>query len=222
MRGRRWQRSVLATTAVRTLLGCLLVLMTYHYVTFDEFETPDAELIHKTQAAVVFTGAYSRIDAGLRLRAGNQVPRLYISGFNRKAGVYPTFVETFAKRNPMIADLGKLMSCCVEVGASARTTFQNALETKCWVNREGISGPLLLVTSRNHMARALADLRGKLPFFEVTPYPINDAPPTSGRERALNFLEYLASLIASRMPISLDPRNPGVFEFSCPPPSMAE
>lgn len=200
----------------RLALGLLAVALAVHYATFDDFASPPAEQVGQASAAVVFTGAYSRIDAGLKLRSQDRVPRLYITGFNAKSGVFPNFVEMYTKRNPDIASVGDLMACCVEVGVEARSTYQNALETRCWIERRNIEGPILLITSRNHMARALADLRGKLPLRRIIPYPVFDIPPTTGRNRMAIFLQYVASLVASKLPMQLDPRDAGAFAEGCP------
>jgi DUF218 domain len=71
-----------------------------------------------------------------------------------------TFVAQFSKRNPELSRLDKLVACCVEMGEAAENTFQNARETGCWLKRRAIRGPLLLVTSRTHMARARASVAG--------------------------------------------------------------
>ena len=55
------------------------------------------------------------------------------------------FVEQFSMRNPDIADLPRLVACCVEWGERADNTFQNAQDTKCWAERRGLTGPLLLI-----------------------------------------------------------------------------
>ena len=64
-----------------------------------------------------------------------------------------------------------------------------------------------------HMPRALADLRGKLPFRTIVPYPIFDDPASDGRQLLLRFVEYLVSLVASRLPTSVDPRDAGLFDL---------
>lgn len=207
---------ILLRTLPRLVFGLLVVALAVHYATFDDFALPPGEQVKQASAAVVFTGAYSRIDAGLQLLSQDRVPRLYITGFNAKSGIFPNFTEMYTKRNPDIASVGDLMACCAEVGVEARSTYQNALETRCWIEKRNIEGPILLITSRNHMARALADLQGKLPLRRIIPYPVFDIPPTTGRNRMAIFLQYLASLVASRLPLQLDPRDAGAFTKGCP------
>jgi hypothetical protein len=95
------------------------------YVSFDSFSTPSLERIRQVSAAVVFTGQFDRVDEGLRLADAGAVPRLYISGVNGNAGLDPAhFVEQFAIRNPDIADLRRLVACCVEWANALTTRFR--------------------------------------------------------------------------------------------------
>ena len=170
--------SVLWRAAGGGFLGLALVSGTVDYVSFDSFGVPSLDRIRQVTAAVVFTGQFERVDVGLRLVDAGAVRRLYISGVNGGAGMDPAhFVEQFSIRNPDIADLPRLVACCVEWGERADNTFQNAQDTKCWAERRGLTGPLLLITSRQTMARAMAALSGALPDREIIPYPVEDESP---------------------------------------------
>lgn len=199
------------------MLGLTIVVAVVNYVTFDQFMTPSPDLIKATATAIVLTGEHRRIDAGLRLQDEGKSTRLFISGFNPEAGITWRFVEQFSERNPSIRDLGALMACCVDYGVAAQTTYQNALEVKCWLQREEIEGPILLITSQNHMARALADFRGALLLREIIPFPVFDAPPLEGEARAREYARYLVSLGLSPLPRWADPRDAGPFTVGCPP-----
>jgi uncharacterized SAM-binding protein YcdF (DUF218 family) len=210
--------SVLWRTAGRGFLGLALVSGAVEYVSFDSFSVPSLDRIRRVSAAVVFTGQFERIDVGLHLADAGAVPRLYISGVNGNAGLNPThFVEQFSTRNPDIADLRRLVACCVEWGERADNTFQNAQDTKCWVVRQGLSGPLLLITSRQTMARAMAALSGALPDRVVVPYPVEEGPPTVGRTRIRTFLTYLVTVVAARLPLFVGTQRVyGPFVDGCP------
>ena len=188
------------------------------YVSFDSFSIPSLDRIRQVSAAVVFTGQFERVDVGLRLADAGAVPRLYISGANGNAGIDPDhFVEQFSIRNPDIADLRRLIACCVEWGERADNTFQNAQDTKCWVNRRGLTGPLLLITSRRTLARAMAALSGALPDRVIVPYPIEDGLPTVGRTRMRTYLKYLVTLVAARLPLTIGAQRVyGPFAEGCP------
>jgi uncharacterized SAM-binding protein YcdF (DUF218 family) len=188
------------------------------YVSFDSFSVPSLDRIRQVSAAVVFTGQFQRVDVGLRLADAGAVPRLYISGVNGNAGLDPAhFVEQFSVRNPDIADLRRLVACCVEWGERADNTFQNAQDTKCWVNRSGLTGPLLLITSQRTLARATAALSGALPDRVIVPYPVEDGPPEVGRNRMRKYLKYLVTIVAARLPLIIGGQGVyGPFAEGCP------
>ena len=204
----------------RILLGLALVAVALGFAAFDSFSIPSEAEVRRASAAVVFTGAFERVDAGLQLVNAGAVPRLYVSGLNANAGLLPArFVSHFSERNPNIADLRRLVECCVEWGELADNTFQNARDTKCWADRRGLTGPLLLITSRRHMARAMTALSGVLPGRTLIPYPTDDALAPAGglRERTLEYIKYLGTLIAARLPWgSSANRREGPFAEICP------
>jgi uncharacterized SAM-binding protein YcdF (DUF218 family) len=210
--------SVLWRAAGSGILGLALVGAVVGYVSFDSFSVPSLDRIRQVAAAVVFTGQFDRVDVGLRLADVGAVPRLYISGVNGNAGLDPAhFVEQFSTRNPDIADLRRLVACCVEWGERADNTFQNAQDTKCWVDRRDLTGPLLLITSRQHMARARAALSGALPDRAIVPYPVEDGLPTVGRTRMRKYLKYLVTMVVARLPLSVGAQRVyGPFAEGCP------
>jgi uncharacterized SAM-binding protein YcdF (DUF218 family) len=210
--------SVLLIVAGRGFLGLALVSGAVEYVSFDSFSVPSLDRIRQVSAAVVFTGQFERVDVGLRLADAGAVPRLYISGVNGNAGMDPAhFVQQFSIRNPDIADLPRLVACCVEWGQRADNTFQNAQDTKCWVDRRGLTGPLLLVTSRQTVARAMAALSGALPDRVIVPYPVEDGLPTVDRTRMRAYLKYLVTIVAARLPLTVGAQSVyGPFVDGCP------
>ena len=206
--------------ASRGFLGLALINVALGFLAFDSFTVPLKTEVRRASAGIVFTGAFERVDAGLQLLDEGAIPRLYISGVNAGAGILPArFVSQFFLRNPNIAGLQGLVACCVEWGEGANNTFQNAWDTKCWVDRREVDGPLLLITSRRHMARALAALSGALPHRALIPYPVDDAPPSteSLRQRALEYVKYLGTIVAVRLPwVDNANRLDGPFAKTCP------
>ncbi len=204
----------------RAFCGALVAFILFDYAAFDSYDAPSAERVKQAYAAVVFTGQFERVDAGLRLIDAKAVPRLYISGVNGGAGIDPAnFVEQFSVRNPQIPDLKRLVACCVAWGERADNTFQNARDTRCWVERRGVTGPLLLITSVQHMARAKAALSGTLPAVRIIPYPVQDATPIlAGKERIRAYAEFLATLVIVRLPLWGEPLDKiyGPFARGCP------
>jgi uncharacterized SAM-binding protein YcdF (DUF218 family) len=189
--------------AGRVFLGMALISVALGFLAFDSFDVPSEAEVRRTSVGIVFTGAFERVDAGLRLLNAGAIPRLYVSGVNAGAGILPArFVSQFSLHNPNIPDLQRLVACCVEWGEDANNTFQNASDTKCWVDRRELAGPLLLITSRQHMARAMAALSAALPGRALIAYPVEDALSSghSLRERALEYLKYLGTIVAVRLP----------------------
>lgn len=102
--------------------------------------------------AVVFTGQFNRVDYALNLLERGAIDRLFVSGVNPGAGLTPErFAQQFALSDTLRAALanGHLV-----LGTRAKNTLENADETLCWLRSTGASGPILLVTSQRHMARA--------------------------------------------------------------------
>jgi uncharacterized SAM-binding protein YcdF (DUF218 family) len=214
-RGVYW---LLWRVAGRGFLGLALVSGVVGYVSFDSFSVPSLDRIRQVSAAVVFTGQFERVDVGLRLADAGAVPRLYISGVNENAGIDPAhWIEQFSIRNPDIADLRRLVACCVEWGQRANNTLQNAQDTRCWADRRGLTGPLLLITSRQTMARAAAALSGALPDHVIVPYPVEDGFPTGNRTRMGEYLKYLTTIVVARLPFTVPAhRLYGPFVEGCP------
>lgn len=187
----------------RLFVGLALISVALGFLVFDSFDVPLEAEVRRASAGIVFTGAFQRVDVGLQLLDRGAIPRLYLSGVNAGAGMRPArLVSQFSLRNPNIADLQRLVACCVEWGEAANNTFQNASDTKCWVDRRELAGPLLLITSRPHMARAMAVLSAALPGRELIAYPVEDARSSaqSLRGRTIEYLKYLGALVAVRLP----------------------
>jgi uncharacterized SAM-binding protein YcdF (DUF218 family) len=206
--------------AGRVFLGMALISVALGFLAFDSFDVPSEAEVRRTSVGIVFTGAFERVDGGLRLLNAGAIPRLYVSGVNAGAGILPArFVSQFSLRNPNIPDLQRLVASCVEWGEDANNTFQNASDTKCWVDRRELAGPLLLITSRQHMARAMAALSAALPGRALIAYPVEDALSSgySLRERALEYLKYLGTIVAVRLPWADNSnRLDGPFAKTCP------
>ncbi|MBG0791939.1 YdcF family protein [Methylocystis sp. H62] len=187
----------------RILAGGIIAVVAVSFMAFDAFSLPSRKTVRSASAAVIFTGQFERVDAGLRLLEAKDVPRLYISGVNAGAGILlANFVNQFSTRNPEIVDLRQLVQCCVELGEHANNTLQNARDAQCWVERRGVTGPLLLITSEQHMARAMAALSGTLPSFRIIPYPVHDSSqPLVGSARLRGYFAVVATFVAVRLPL---------------------
>lgn len=109
----------------------------------------------------------------------------------------------FGPRNRNITDLQRLLECCVEWDDRAENTLQNSRDTRCWVDRRGLTGPLLLITSKRHMARGLEALSNALPSRALVPYPLpdgNSSADSSARRRISEYIKYLCTLVIVHLP----------------------
>lgn len=207
--------------APQFLVAGALLLLLRGFASFDDFPAPRAEELPRMAAGIVFTGDFGRVDHGLRLLDAGLLRRLYISGVNPEAGIRPeNFVAQFSSRNPGIAKLGWLVDCCVEWGERAENTWQNALDARCWALRNAVSGPLQLITGREHMARARAALAAALPDREILADPVEDrslGAEEDADRRLKEYLKYLATLALTLAPgLAARTDANGVFAQGCP------
>jgi uncharacterized SAM-binding protein YcdF (DUF218 family) len=113
---------------------------------------------------VVLTGSEDRIITGMELLAAGRGRRLLISGVNTR------------HRSPeeLLRRLGQASSsarCCVDLGYAATNTFGNAVEAAEWVRKWGFRR-LIIVTSRHHMPRSLAEFSRAVPGVELIAHPV--------------------------------------------------
>ncbi len=208
----------LLVLALALVIGAL-ASFAWELAQFDAAEPPSDAAIRRAAVAVVFSGDFARVDEALKLLAAGRVRKVYISGFNLGAGlIKQTFVTQFSRRNPEIAHLDKLVACCVEMGEAADSTIQNALETQCWLTRRSIEGPILLVTSRMHMARALALLSRTAPDREIIPFPVADDTSLPNSARSEEYDKFVQTLVLLRVPGLMRHESfSGPFAAGCPP-----
>ncbi len=123
----------------------------------------DAAGWDKADGIVVLTGGENRIESGAKLMSEGRAKRMLISGVNRKVS-----------REEMQRLLGidkQLFNCCVDLGYEALDTVGNADETRTWANSNGYTR-LIIVTSRYHMPRSLAELALVMPGVKLLPYAV--------------------------------------------------
>jgi uncharacterized SAM-binding protein YcdF (DUF218 family) len=118
----------------------------------------------EAESAVALTGGSDRVFEAAGLLARRQAHRLLITGVN------PTTHGAALERILPISR--ELFECCVDLGYQAQDTEGNARETRDWMQRRGLKGPLIVVTSNYHMPRALLELDAALPGVELYPYPV--------------------------------------------------
>jgi len=157
--------------------------------------------------AIVFTGDFDRIHMGLDLLSAGHVDQLFITGVNGDAGLG---VARFARQfNLPPEQTTWLKTGKINLAADAHTTFENALETGCWLDRQPTDiAAVALITSRTHMARASIALQHEIwprdvvrvisdPEDVYDPFLLN----------LLDFGEYAATWAITLLPHALWPAN---------------
>jgi len=139
-------------TRVLAILGFAAVLLAVMLLDFILRTDTDDRSTEPPRTVVVFTGAYDRIDLGLDMIASNEADYLLISGANRTSGLIPSRFPALLDPTPEQEEW--VASGRIVLAPDAHSTFENALETDCWLDmRTGVDA-VTIITSRRHMARA--------------------------------------------------------------------
>lgn len=149
---------------------------------------------------VALTGGGSRLDAAVALFEKGYGKRLLISGVNPHIG------KDALKRR--LHGKGRF-DCCADLGYAAANTLGNAREAAAWVRAHHYRS-ILLVTSRYHMPRSIAEFHAAMPGVTVIAYPVaaETGKDIAGLVRSLRvlhgeYLKYLAVTILTA--VGLDP-----------------
>ena len=154
--------------------------------------------------AVVFTGQFDRVHAGLDLLEAEEVQSLFISGVNPRAGIT---VQGFAEQFELTpTQLEALESGAIVLATVADNTIENAVETACWLRANPEIRQVALVTSHWHMARASRALDRAT--FGVRIVRVAASPP-DGRLRldTEEFRKFIVTWFVTLLPRSLWPAD---------------
>ena len=138
-------------------------------------------VIPSADAIVVLTGGADRLPTALSLLEKKKAPKMLISGVNSKVSMGALFGR-----------IDKEFLDQIELGYKADNTFENALETKEWTEKNKIKS-ILLVTSFYHMPRSLFELRSAMSDIQIYPVPVfiqTQEHWTYTRSAWLVFVEY--------------------------------
>lgn len=127
-----------------------------------------------TDAVVVFTGGENRIETGLQLFANGRAAHLFISGVHPDVSKR-TIMRTW-REEP------SLPPCCLTLDHEARTTEQNARETRKWLVGSHFTS-LRLVTANYHIFRAALELEHALPGIRIIKHPVKQPGLTMEKSR---------------------------------------
>jgi uncharacterized SAM-binding protein YcdF (DUF218 family) len=165
---------------LKRIVITLLVAYACGFVAFAALLPKAPRVLPPVDGVVALTGGGSRLDVAVALFERGAGERLLISGVNTRA----------TKREIRKLVHGrKRFDCCADLGYAAENTFGNAKEAAAWARFHHYRS-ILLVTSRYHMPRSIAEFHDVMPDVEVVPYPVEaeTGKGTPGRARALKLL----------------------------------
>lgn len=156
------------------------------------------------RSVVVFTGAYDRIDLGLEMIASDRADQLLISGANRTSGLIPDRFPALFDPTPEQSEW--ISSGRIVLAADSHSTFENALETACWLETQPEVDSVTLITSRRHMARASLALQRSVGSVSVVRLFSDPTKPYERLEIDLDeFSKFSATWLITLLPKSLWP-----------------
>lgn len=146
----------------------------------------------KTDGIVVLTGGNRRLQEAVRLLEEGMADKLFISGVNATV--------TEAELHAVLDISKKLADCCIESGTVAQNTVGNAEEISRWVKKSHMSS-IRVVTSLEHMPRALIEIRRFMPDMRIVAHPVGQWRPENIRFVSLvrEYSKYLVSLFRVRI-----------------------
>jgi len=156
------------------------------YFIYD-LSQPEPPTDIKTDGIVVLTGGNSRLQEAVLLLEKGVADKLFISGVNAQV----TETELFA----LLGISKELADCCIESGIIAQNTVGNAEEISQWVRKSHMSS-IRVVTSLEHMPRALIEIRRFMPDVKIVAHPVGQWRPENIRFVSLvrEYSKYLVSL----------------------------
>ncbi len=153
----------------------LIILFVFGGIMFKSMTPPRCETLNQNDNIFVLTGDARRIPYAIKkldsLRYGN----LYIIGAG--ATIIPNHVH-------------------VNIESSSKSTYQNALAIKKIVNEKKLNR-IVIVTTEDHMNRAMYLLRTSLPETDIIACPASlngMAAPIRVKRWAIEYIKYIATL----------------------------
>ncbi len=165
---------------LKRLVITLVFLYGAGFVVFAMALPTAPRTIGDVDGIVALTGGGSRLDAAVALFESGKGERLLISGVN---------TQTSRRDLKKLLHGKKRFDCCADLGYAAENTFGNAKEAAAWTRFHHFRS-ILIVTSRYHMPRAIAEFRDVMPDVKRIPYPVEaeTGKGNAGKLRALKLL----------------------------------
>jgi uncharacterized SAM-binding protein YcdF (DUF218 family) len=173
------------------LILTLVLLWVGGYLWFiNKLSNKEMNIAYQTDAIVVLTGGQNRLSVAGILLEEKLAKKLYVSG-----------VDSKVTREELIQLLGtspELSLCCVESGQQAADTVGNAIETLTWVSENDIK-TIRVVTSLEHMPRAMVEFKRFMPEIEFIEHPVGSWRPENINYFNLSqeYSKYIISLLRS-------------------------
>jgi uncharacterized SAM-binding protein YcdF (DUF218 family) len=189
---------------LRAIAALVIIKILFGYFAFGQYQSPSDDELRDISISVALGAGESRINAGLALVGEGKVKQIFISGQNMTS-FGPNYPAYFAAKNHSVHGVPKIFECCVHWSAMAENTFQNARETQCWLKSEKSRQGIVLITSYQHMARAIAIFSAVIRDRKIVPYPVMDDSVYRDavhqeRLRREEYFKYLAASILLRVP----------------------
>lgn len=146
----------------------------------------------KTDGIVALTGRNNRLQEAVRLLENGLSGKLFISGVNAQV--------TRGELLKLLGTSKALADCCIESGVAALNTVGNAREVSRWVARNNMTS-IRVVTSLDHMPRALVEMRQFMPDITLIAHPVGSWHPDNIRFLPLvgEYSKYLASKLRAAL-----------------------
>ena len=113
---------------------------------------------------VVLTGGKMRIERGMEILQKGYAEKMFISGV-----FMPSEIETKFRIEKSKKDL---LDCCINFGAEAKNTIENAVEVNQWLSDNSEIIKIILITSYYHLPRSILMFEKKIDRnLEVFPVP---------------------------------------------------
>ncbi|MHA1189307.1 MAG: YdcF family protein [Alphaproteobacteria bacterium] len=162
----RWRALWLVLLGLGIVLAGLLLGLIAFAIHIERLSPPDNV---SADALVVLTGSHQRIETGIALMRQGAAPRLLISGVNGQGSA--DIVRHFVGHD-------ELVSCCIDFGLEALTTFGNAREASKWAGGKDIQ-TLVVITSDYHLPRAIVHFSRAFPDIALIPHPVESTLPVT-------------------------------------------
>ena len=134
--------------------GFFCFAYTINHYKIDETRSADA--------IIVLTGGKNRIRDAFALFNKGLAEKMFISGVQKDVSI-----ENILQHNDI--ELGENNN--IELGKSAHTTVENAIETKEWIEENNIKS-IYLVTSNYHTPRSMEEFKNLNPNTIIYPAPV--------------------------------------------------